>query len=148
MAVAMHVQSMLPPLPSMDAALRAAEKWKAGDMRPEVTLPAVWVQIIVSAYQAEVLTRQRKAIEAKLLLKRPIAAMSDDDMDELAVEMANETARRTFQPAEAAGVLYRAATIIAVAHIPPERALKAIDEMAAIARADVAEAIGHGATKQ
>lgn len=146
MAVASHVQSLLPPLPSIEVALRTAEQWKTGDMGPDVILPALWVQIIASAYQAEILTRQREALEAKL--SRPLEPMTDDVMDEVAVDMANLAAKRTFQPSEAAGVLYRAATIIAVAHIPPERALKAIDEMAAIARADVADAIGHGATKQ
>ncbi|QUT04820.1 hypothetical protein KFK14_17540 [Sphingobium phenoxybenzoativorans] len=148
MAVAKHLNTMLAPLPSLDAALRAAEEWKRGDMGPEITVPQIWIRIVTAAFEAQVLGRRNRELNAKLGLDRPQAPMDDELMDDVAADLANVAAQRTFQPSEAAGVLYRAATIIAVAHIPPERALKALDEMAAIVRADVALAIGHGATKQ
>ena len=78
----------------------------------------------------------------------PSSPIGEDQVSEVAIELAVLAGKRTFEPSEAAGVLYRAATLIVIAHIPPERALNAINAMAAIARDEVADAVGCGETRQ
>lgn len=140
LTVARHVESQLPPMQEIDAELQA------GAMGPTVTVPAIYLRIIIPAFEAEVLARERKEMEAAI--SKPRTAMSEEQITELCVFLASEAHARSHDPQEGAIALWKAAATIAVAHLPPSRALSALDGIHAITRADVAQAIGAGVTKQ
>jgi len=149
LAVFTHVEGLLPPLPELADALEVQCE-KAGDLGPQINLPAVYVSIMIQAFRLERLTRQHDQMQNVInrAARKPSAPLVDDQAMALAVHLANEAMAMSFEPLEAAGALWHAAATIAVAHLPSENALSALDGMHAIVRADVAEAIGKGATRQ
>lgn len=147
-AVARHVETLLPPITTVDAALLSAEV--DGGLGPDVTIPAIYLHIIIAAYEAEALAAERKGMEATIAAagRKPKSAMDDEQISAGAVHLATEADAITSDPTEAAMCLWKAAATIAVAHFPPENALSALDGIHAMTRADVAQAIGMGVTKQ
>lgn len=145
-AVARHVETLLPPLPAVDAAPLPTD----GDLGPNVTVPAVYLHIIIAAFESGTLEAQRKEMEAVIATaqRKPKSEMDEDQITAGAVYLATEADAITFDPTEAAMCLWKAAATIAVARFPPENALSALDGIHAMTRADVAQAIGMGATKQ
>lgn len=150
MAVVKHVETLLPPLDHMLGHLEAAEHGLTEGLGPTVTIPAVYLRIIIAAFEGETLERQRKEMQAVVdeAERKPRASMDDEQMTTLAALLATEAHRRSFEPIEAAMSLWKAAATIAVAHMPADTALSALDGIHAMTRADVAQAIGMGATKQ
>ncbi|NML88722.1 hypothetical protein HHL26_06530 [Sphingobium sp. TB-6] len=148
-AVARHVETLLPPLPEFLSAPDAASLPGAG-LGPSVTVPAIYLHIIIKAFEGETLERQRKEMEDKIdsAALKPKSELDDDQITALAVHLAADAHRRSFEPQEAAMSLWKAAATIAVAHMPADTALNALDGIHAMTRADVAQAIGMGATKQ
>lgn len=149
-AVARHVETLLPPLDHMLGHLEAAEHGLTEGLGPTVTIPAVYLHIIIPAFEAEVLARGRKEMQAVIeeAERKPRASMNDEQITALAAHLATEAHQRSFEPIEAAMSLWKAAATIAVAHMPADTALSALDGIHAMTRADVAQAIGMGATKQ
>lgn len=145
-AVARHVETLLPPIQTVDAALLTA----GANLGPEVTVPAVYLHIIIAAFEAEALATERKGMEATIAAvgRKPKSAMDDEQISAGAVHLATEADAITSDPTEAAMCLWKAAATIAVVHFPPENALSALDGIHAMTRADVAQAIGMGVTKQ
>ncbi|PZU56384.1 MAG: hypothetical protein DI547_16685 [Sphingobium sp.] len=143
-AVARHVKTLLPPLKDIDAIWAVTEMGQG--LGPEMTVPAVYLHIIISAFEAEVLAHQRKAMEDVLL--KPQTSMDDEQITELAIHLANEAHNRSFEAREAAMALWKGAASIAIANMPHATVLAALDGIHAITRADVADVIGAGATRQ
>ena len=145
--VATYVETLIPPIADVviiDSA-RAPD-----DLAPYATLPAIYIHIIIQGFRAEVLSRrndQMKAIVAKSELK-PKAEMTDKEAEALSVHLATEARNRAFTELEGACALWKAAAIMAMANMPKETVLSALDGIHAMTRADVAQAVGMGATKQ
>lgn len=74
--------------------------------------------------------------------------MTEDQLDELAVTLAQEASAKAGDPGTAAAVLYQASVYILFAHYPAEQIAGALQDIMEIAHADVAEALGKGATVQ
>lgn len=74
--------------------------------------------------------------------------MTDDQLDALAVTLAEDTVAKTSDPATAAAVLYQASAAVLFAHFPADQIAPALKEIMEIAHADIAEALGEGATLQ
>ena len=149
-AVAKHVESLLPPLDHMLGHLEAAEHGLTEGLGPTVTIPAVYLHIIIAAFEGETLERQRTVMEARIAKAemKPKAEMDDDQITELSVYLATEAHQRSFDAMQAVMSLWKAAATVAVAHLPAATALSALDGIHAMTRADVAQAIGMGVTKQ
>ncbi|MEE4452894.1 hypothetical protein [Novosphingobium resinovorum] len=149
LAVAKHIETLLPSVAELTAALPSAEG-RLGDLGPTVTLPAVYVRIVTEALHAEVLSRENAAARARIARaeQKPDASLGEEEFDALAVHLANEAVALSFLPLEGASALWKAAAMVAMVHTPSGVALHALDEMHAVTRADVAQALGMGATKQ
>lgn len=149
LAIAKHIEALLPPVDEIADALAIANG-EVGELGPTVTLPAVYVRILATAYRAELLEREHQAMRAKIARaeEKPGIALDDDQFNALSVRLANEALALSFLPLEGASALWKAAATIAMAHVPTGAVLGALDHMHAMARADVAAAIGLGATKQ
>ncbi|KKW92278.1 hypothetical protein [Sphingobium chungbukense] len=74
--------------------------------------------------------------------------MSEDDLDDLAMTLAQDVVGTTGDPGTAAAVLYQASVAVLFAHFPAEQIAAALKDIMEIAHADVAEALGEGATVQ
>ncbi|CCW15781.1 hypothetical protein EBBID32_1090 [Sphingobium indicum BiD32] len=145
--VAAYVETLLPPIADI---MQTDSARAPDDLAPYVTLPVIYVHIIIQGFRSEVLRRQHdqmKATIAKGELK-PKAEMTEDETEAVAVHLATEANDRTFAPIEGACALWKAAAIMAVAHMPKETVLSALDGIHAMTRADVVQAVGIGATKQ
>lgn len=152
-AVARHVETLLPPLDHMLGHLEAAEHGLTEGLGPTVTIPAVYLRIIIAALEGETLERQRKEMQVVIdrAARKPQAPMSDDDMTALSIHLAAEAEAMSHDPIEGASSLWKAAALIVVAHMQamrPDDLLNALDGIHAMTRADVAQAVGAGATKQ
>ena len=145
--VAAYVETLLPPI----SEVMQVESGRADDdLSPYVPLPAIYVHIIIQGLRTEILSQQRAEMEAKIAKAemKPKSEMADDEAEALSVHLATEATSRSFSPIEGATSLWKAAAIIAVAHMPLDNALSALDGIHAMTRAGVAQAIGTGATKQ
>jgi len=152
-AIARHVESLLPPIDHMLGHLEAAEHGLTEGLGPAVTIPAIYLHIIIQAWEAETLERQRKEMQDVIdnASRKPAAPMSDDDFTALSIHLAKEARAMSHDPMEGASSLWKAAAIIAVTQMQamqPDDLLNALDGIHAMTRADVAQAIGKGATKQ
>ena len=141
-AVAEHIEGLLPPLQTV------AEIEDPGDLGPSVSVPAIYLHIILQAYRGERLGRHIEKMEATIARAKPVTDLTDDEYDALSVYLATEADARCARPIEAATALWKAAATIAVCHMPKETILTALDGIHAMTRADVAQAVGMGATKQ
>lgn len=151
LAVASHLEALLPPLGDLvEEMARAEASSQPGGLGPVVTVPAVYVRIVTTAYRAELLARQSEAMQAKIekAEQKPGALLNDEAFNALAVRLANEAVGLSFVPLEGASALWKAAAMVAMVHTPSGVALQALDQMHAVTRADVARALGEGATKQ
>lgn len=74
--------------------------------------------------------------------------MTDDQLDDLAGALAEDTVAKTGDPATAAAVLYQASAAVMFAHFPADQIAPALKEIMEIAHADIEEALGKGATVQ
>lgn len=148
-AVANHIDALLPPVDEIADALAIAQGM-TGALGPEVTLPAVYVRIVTTAYRAELLARQAEAMQAKIdkAEQKPAGLLNDEDFNALAVRLANDAVGLSFVPLEGASALWKAAAMVAMVHLPSATVISALDHMHALSRADVAQALGKGATKQ
>ncbi|MFX4083689.1 hypothetical protein ACKU27_01150 [Sphingobium yanoikuyae] len=144
--VADYVASLLPPIADI---MRVDEAKADDDLSPFVTLPAIYIHIIIQGYRAEVLSRKNEAMAA-IIAKgelKPKEEMTDDETDALSIWLATEAADRSFAAIEGAAALWKAAAITMVANMSGDT-MSAFDGMCAIIRADIAQAIGVGATQQ
>lgn len=144
--VADYVASLLPPIADI---MRVDDAKAPDDLSPFVTLPAIYIHIIIQGYRAEVLSRKNEAMAA-IIAKgelKPKAEMTDDETDALSIWLATEAAGRSFAAIEGAAALWKAAAITMVANMSGDT-MSAFDGMCAIIRADIAQAIGEGATQQ
>lgn len=151
--IAKHVESLLPPLDATLGELATAERAGAEGLGPTVTLPAVYVVIILKAWESETLERQLADMEDRIAQAemRPTEELSDDELSALAILLAEEAIARSSEPAEGAAALWKAAAIAFVStmqRVPGEILLSMLDEVHAATRADIAQAVGHGAVKQ
>ena len=149
LAVANHIETLLPSIDDIARLLVEAESVPQG-LGPTVTLPAVYVRIVTSAFRAEILSRENQAMQAKLdrASRKPKAAMSDEQATELAVHLAGEAVDLSHDPLEGVAALWRASAIIAVSRLPGGGLLQDFDAVYAAVREDVADAVGSRATKQ
>lgn len=149
LAVAAHLESLLPSADDLAAHL-SAPIGPGRDMGPTVTLPAVYVRIVTTAFRAAILEQRHAAMRAVIDDDRlkPAAALTDEQFTQLSLHLIKQANAGSHEPIEGAAALWNAASIMALAHMPSEAVLSALDQMHAITRADVAQAIGVGATKQ
>lgn len=150
-AVATRLETLMPPLGDLvEEMSRAEASRQPDDLGPVVTVPAVYVQIVTSAFKAERLERQQAAMIAKIesAARKPKAAMSEDEMTALAIHLAAEARTLSFAPLEGVAALWHAVGIFALASLPADQVLDQMDDMHGMIRDDVAKAIGSGATKQ
>lgn len=149
LAVARHLETLLPSVDEL--ALRLSAPLDEGqDLGPTVTLPAVYIRIVTAAFQAEVLEKARAAMQAVIdeAGGRPAAPLSDEQFNQLSLHLIKEANAGSHESLEGAAALWNAASTMALAHLPTDKVLTALDQMHAITRADVAQAIGVGVTKQ
>lgn len=148
--VATYVETLLPPIADM---MQIDSARAPDDLAPYVTLPAIYIHIIIQGFHGEVLSRRKERMEA-IIAKgelKPKAEMTDDETEAVAVYLATEAKDRTFTPMEGAYALWKAAAILAVSQMQtmlPADLLTALDGIHSITRADIAKAIGMGATQQ
>lgn len=144
--VATYVETLLPPI----SELMKVDGTKADDdLSPYVSLPAIYVHIIIQGLRTEILRQQSAEMEAKIAKGelKPKAEMTDEETDALSIWLATEAAGRSFAAIEGAAALWKAAAITMVANMSGDT-MSAFDGMCAIIRADIAQAIGEGATQQ
>ncbi|MAN12141.1 MAG: hypothetical protein CMN63_06975 [Sphingobium sp.] len=145
--VAAYVETLLPPISEV---MQIDSNKAVDDLSPFVPLPAIYVHIIIQGLRAELLGQQHAAMEAAIAKAemKPKVEMTADKAEALSILLATEATSRSFNPIEGATALWKAAAVVAVAHMPPSNALSALDDVHAMVRADVAQAIGAGVTKQ
>jgi len=139
-AIITEVRTRMPTLEQMSALP------DDGTMGPDVTIPAVWMHLLLQHIRHLAAQRRTLELESAGALLRRDSPMTDDETGDYAGALADHAIHACAGPMEGASVLIQGAVAILVASLPPAGVIDALSNIVDIF--DLRATLGMEATIQ